>query len=182
MWLKQSNNGRFLHYIFGIFNSGAYGYIAFSQKLYGDAMLNWCWYLPMMAVGILLWRRKMDENSCIIKNRLSWRGRVVALLLCLTGILLYALLLRYAGGAMPVIDSATTVLSVAAMILTVRRCVEQWIMWIAVNLISVGMWAKVFVEQGNSIATLIWWMIMLITGVVFFIQWISDMKRREYLS
>ena len=172
----------FSRYFFGIFNSASYGYIAFSQKLYGDAMLNIFWYLPMMIVGIACWKKRMDETDCVIKNRLDRRGRLILLAACAAGIAVYALILRRLGGAQPLADSSTTVLSVAAMILTVKRCVEQWLLWIAVNAISVWMWLQVYLSNGNSIAILLWWLIMLVTGVIFFIRWTREMKREKKIN
>ena len=182
LYTLLAGKGKISCYFFGVFNSVTYGYIAYSQQLFGDAMLNWGWYAPMMIVGIFCWRKKRDEQNCIIKNRLSWQCRLDWLLWCIAGILFYAIVLFCLGGAQPLVDSTTTVLSVAAMILTVKRCVEQWLMWILVNLISVIMWIRVYQNGQEHIATLLWWVIMLITGVIFFIQWISEMKRAEKLN
>lgn len=177
LYTLLAGKGKISCYFFGVFNSVTYGYIAYSQKLFGDAMLNWGWYVPMMIVGIICWRRKRDEQNCVIKNHLSWQERLDWLLWCIAGILLYAIVLFCLGGSQPLVDSTTTVLSVSAMILTVKRCVEQWLMWILVNLISVIMWIRVYQTGQEHIATLLWWMIMLITGVIFFIQWIRDMRK-----
>jgi nicotinamide mononucleotide transporter len=62
----------------------------------------------------------------------------------------------------------------------VKRCMEQWLLWILVNGISVGMWLKVYLTGGNSIATLLWWLIMLITGVIFYIKWYQDVNKVEH--
>ncbi len=182
LYTLLAGKGKISCYFFGIFNSAVYGYLAYSQKLYGDAMLNWCWYLPMMVVGIFCWRKKRDAESCVIKNKLSWQERGDLLLLCTAGILFYAIILYFLNGSQPAVDSTTTVLSIAAMILTVKRCVEQWLMWCIVNAVSVVMWLRVFMTMENGIATLIWWCIMLITGIIFFFQWLSDMKRQEKLN
>jgi len=106
----------------------------------------------------------------------------VLLLSCIAGIVGYAVFLHYMQDAQPVVDSATTVLSVAAMILTVKRCVEQWLLWIAVNALSVWMWLRVYLADGNSIAILLWWLIMLITGIIFFIRWTMDLKSSQIIS
>lgn len=176
LYTMFAGKGKISCYFFGIFNSAAYGYIAFENRLFGDAMLNWCWYLPMMIAGIIFWSRKTDAGGNVIKNVLSCRGRLITAGLAVSGIVLYAWLLTKMGDPQPVVDSATTVLSVVAMVLTVKRCAEQWLMWIIVNTISVIMWLRVFYQHGNSIATLLWWIIMLISGIIFFIQWMKGMK------
>ena len=182
LYTMLAGKGKISCYFFGIFNSASYGYIAYTQKLYGDAMLNICWYLPMMLAGIVCWRRRMDGKECVIKSSLGFRGRAVLLLSCIAGIVGYAIFLHYMRDAQPVVDSATTVLSVAAMILTVKRCVEQWLLWIAVNALSVWMWLRVYLADGNSIAILLWWLIMLITGIIFFIRWTMDLKSSQIIS
>lgn len=176
LYTMFAGKGKISCYIFGIFNSASYGYIAYTYKLYGDAMLNIFCYLPMMFLGIACWKKQMDECDCVIKNRLDWRGRIVLVLCCAVAIVVYALILRRLGGSQAFVDSATTVFSVAAMILTVKRCIEQWLLWIAVNIISVLMWLRVYLEKGNSIAILLWWLIMLITGVIFFANWLREMR------
>lgn len=176
LYTLLAGKGKISCYFFGVFNSASYGYIAFEQKLYGDTLLNCCWYLPMMFAGIFFWRRQMDDEQCVIKNKLDLRGRIICAAVCAVSIMILAAGLFLAGGSQPVIDASTTVFSVAAMILTVKRCMEQWLLWILVNSISVGMWLRVYLNSGNSVATLLWWLIMLITGIIFYIRWQRDVS------
>ncbi len=172
-----AGKGKAVCYIFGIVNTILYGYIAKTYTLYGDMMLNWLIYLPMMFAGIILWKRKLDAAGSVIKTALSRGGRVILLLSVAAGIAGYAYILCRMGDRMPVIDAATTVLSVAAMIMTLKRCIEQWFLWTLVNGLSVCMWVRVYLAGGNSVATLLWWIIMLITGIIFFIQWYAAIKK-----
>jgi len=171
LYTLLAGKGKTSCYFFGIFNSAAYGYIAYSCKLYGDAMLNWFCYLPMMFAGMIFWRRKLDAENCVEKRLLTVSGRIITAAVSFCGIAGYAFVLKKLGGGQPWVDSCTTVLSVVAMVLTVKRCAEQWLMWILVNGISVVMWLRVYLNGGNSVATLLWWLIMFITGVIFFIRW-----------
>jgi nicotinamide mononucleotide transporter len=61
------------------------------------------------------------------------------------------------------------------MILTVRRMVEQWMMWIAVDAIEVFMWWKVWAESGNSVALLLMWLLFLVNGIYLRRMWLKDM-------
>lgn len=180
LYTMFAGKGKISCYFFGIFNTAVYGYIAFSQKIYGDMMLNWGIYLPMMFVGIVLWKRQLDGECSIIKIRLSLKWRGIVLLINIAAILLYAVVLQKAGAVQPLIDSTTTVLSVTAMVLTLKRCVEQWLLWTAVNILSVFMWFKVYLSTGGeSVSTLLWWIIMLISGIIFFIQWQRALPEKE---
>ena len=180
MYTMFAGKGKISCYIFGIFNTAAYGYIAYSQKIYGDMMLNWAIYLPMMFAGIILWKKRRDEQHTIIKTSLNWQMRIILLMLNIIAIAAYAVILKRLGARQPIVDSCTTILSVTAMFLTLKRCIEQWLLWTAVNLLSVIMWCRVyFTTGGESPATLLWWIIMLISGIIFYIQWNYGMVKRE---
>ena len=92
------------------------------------------------------------------------------------GIIVYAALLKFIGGRTPGLDSLTTVLSVAAMIMTVKRCAEQWFLWTVVNVASIIMWLKIFMAEGGAIASLLMWCIALANGIIFYFQWAKEVK------
>ena len=172
-----AGKGKAMCYVFGIINTVLYGYIAKSYTLYGDMMLNWLVYLPMMFAGIVLWKRKLDSGGSVVKTALSRLGRAALLASAAAGIAVYAYILHKMGDVQPVTDAATTVLSVAAMVMTLKRCIEQWVLWTLVNGLSVFMWFRVWFAGNNSIATLLWWIIMLVTGMIFFAQWYIAIRK-----
>lgn len=177
LYTMLAGKGKVSCYFFGIINTILYGYIARQNRIYGDMMLNWFIYLPMMFAGIYLWIYRLDTENTVIKEQLSLHGRILVVLFCTAAIAGYAVVLKKMNGAQPVIDAATTVLSVMAMVLTLKRCVEQWLLWTAVNLLSTVMWVRVWLASGgeSSVATLLWWLIMLVSGIIFFIQWCSQL-------
>ena len=72
-----------------------------------------------------------------------------------------------------VFDSLTNVLSVAAMMLTVRRAIEQWILWIVVNALEVYMWFRVWFEGGNNVSILLMWLLFLVNGIYLLRLWVK---------
>lgn len=171
-----AGKGKMSCYFFGVINTLLYGLISFKLKLYGEVMLNWGWYLPMMFAGFFCWKRKTGAQQIVRKTALTVKGRIIAALLSAAGIGAYAVILALMNGRSPVLDSTTTVLSVTAMILTVKRCIEQWLIWTAVNVISIIMWLRVYFDCGNSAASLLMWCIALANGIIFFITWFRDME------
>ena len=176
LYTMFAGKGKISCYCFGIFNTIAYGYIARTQTLYGDMILNWFIYLPMMFAGIVMWRHHRDGAGDVIKTGLTGTERLIWLLAIGAGTLVLGKILQLKGDTQPLLDAATTVLSVSAMILTLKRCIEQWLLWTLVNTLSVVMWLRVYLSSGNSIATLLWWSIMLVTGIIFFIRWHRELK------
>ena len=172
MYTLLAGKGKRSCYLFGIVNSFLYGLISMQNRIYGDMLLNWLYYLPMQFVGIWLWKKNYNEEKGeVSKKVLKLSERIIFLLLVLFAWGIAALLLERFNARVPWLDSATTVLSVAAMFLTVLRRFEQWICWTLVNGISIYIWYKVYETSGNSLATLLMWIIFLICGLVFGWQW-----------
>ncbi|MBR2357310.1 MAG: nicotinamide mononucleotide transporter, partial [Lentisphaeria bacterium] len=172
--------GKLSCYFFGIFNSFAYGLIAFNATLYGEVLLNWGWYFPMMFVGVFCWKRNLKSNvQEIIKRRLTWQHRVLTALIALGGTAGLGAILHKLGDQAPALDALTTVLSVIAMVLTVKRCVEQWAIWTLVNIASIYMWYKVYLTGSGSIAILLMWVLSLINGIIFYCLWQRELKNEQ---
>lgn len=172
-----AGKGKLSCYFFGIFNSFAYGLISFKATLYGEVLLNWGWYFPMMFVGLFCWKRNLKNDvQEIIKRSLSWQYRLLTASIALAGTAGLGAILYKAGDQAPVLDAFTTVLSVIAMVLTVKRCVEQWAIWTMVNVASIYMWYKVYLTGNGSIAILLMWVLSLINGIIFYCLWQRELK------
>lgn len=175
MYTLLAGKGKSSCYLFGVVNSFLYGLISMQSRIYGDMLLNWGYYLPMQFVGIYFWMKNYNPEKGEVRKRfLSWRAR---------GIFLFSILIVWCAVAWglglfnaraPWLDSATTVLSISAMILSVMRCFEQWVCWTLVNTISIFMWYQVYKESGNSMATLLMWGIFLLCGLYFAFCWYKD--------
>lgn len=171
MYTMLAGRGWVACYAFGLVNAPIYAYLSWRWDYYGDMMLN-LYYFVMMIPGLVCWRRnQMAEGSGeIVRTRLSGRERwvwTVAIVMATVG--LYVIL-RVIGGNRPLCDSLTNVLSVAAMVLTVKRCIEQWVMWLAVDAIEVFMWWH---TGSSSWSILAMWGLFLIDGTYSFWLWID---------
>ncbi len=176
LYTNIAGKGKRICYFFGVINSVCYAIISIDYRLYGEAMLYGGYYLPMMFVGFFIWNKKLNSDNIITKARLSGRERILWSIACILGIILYCLVLRFLNGRTPGLDSATNILSIAAMILTVKRCIEQWILWIIVNMISIIMWAMVWKESGDASGIVVMYIIFLISSFIFLFEWSRELK------
>ena len=152
--------GSIWNYLFGLVNVSMYAYISYQAALYGDAALNALYYLPMQFIGYYAWKKRGSQGSQVKARRLSAQGRVLLAELCVIGILAGVLLLRYYGGGQPFKDSTTTVLSITAQALMAMAFMEQWILWIITNVVSVVMWVVfVFQDVTHSEVMVIMWVV-----------------------
>jgi len=174
--------GRIFNYYLGIINVIGYAYIAYGYKLWGEVQLNLGYFLPMQFIGLYIWFKNKDPK---IKDKvkiefMSEEARMLWSGISAVAVLVYGLILKKMGDPLPYLDSASTVLSVIAMILMAWRYMEQWILWIIVDIVSVAIWWLVLVEKGNNdVAMLVMWGAYLINAIYGFIAWINMYRRQE---
>ncbi|GAA0325922.1 nicotinamide riboside transporter PnuC [Morganella psychrotolerans] len=160
IWLASLE--KTINYLFGLINVTLFAVIFFQIQLYANLLLQ-IFFFAANVYGWYAWSRRNDNAEAELKIR--WMSPLktgVTALVCLVAILVLARfidpvftrlaqgmvsILNMAGAelAMPVLppdafpfwDAAMTVLSVAAMILMTRKLVENWLLWVVINIISV---------------------------------------------
>ncbi|WP_057762473.1 nicotinamide riboside transporter PnuC [Cytobacillus praedii] len=176
--------GKVSNYYFGIIQTGTYAYIAYGYGLYGEVMLNALFYFPLQFVGIYLWKQhttdrkiKGEDIQINVLTKKGWIGTIVSFLAIF---ILYAFLLKKLGGNVVWIDSATTTLSVIAQILMLKRYTQQWLFWIAVNVLSIVLWLKALILQGgNDVSMLVMWSAFLINSIYGYYNWSKVYKKQK---
>lgn len=173
-----TGKGKRSSFIFGTINVLLYAYIALGAKYFGEVMLNLIYYFPMNFVGWFVWKKHMnDETGEVEKKSLSLRNGVFLYAGTAVLIFLYGLFLKHLNGNLPFVDSMSTVVSVVAQILSVGRLMEQWILWIVVDIVTVIMWGINFSKGGESIATLLMWSVYLLNAIFMYIRWNREVKK-----
>lgn len=170
-----AGKGKPVAFLFGMVNTLLYAHISYGAGFYGEVMLNALYYFPMQFYGFHVWRRNMNEATGEVrKRRMSAKGRVALVLGVVVATAAYGFVLGLMGGRLPYVDALTTVVSVFAMVVSIRMFSEQWIMWTVVNAVSVGMWAVAFAGGVESIATFAMWAIYLANGIVMYVKWARE--------
>jgi len=176
--------GRISNYWWGIVNVLFYAFVAYQWKLYGEVMLNMIYFLPMQFIGIYLWtrkgNRKEDNKDAVNVKFLSNKSRWVWFIVTIVGVITYRYILKFMGGNLTWVDSMSTVLSVIAMLLMAKLYMEQWVLWIIVDIVSIIMWFIVIFKQGsNDIGILIMWIAYTINAIYGFVNWIKLYKEND---
>ncbi len=178
MYTIFAGKGKISCYIFGLTGTMCYAFIAFQNQLYGNLFLYMLYYFPMQILGILKWKKHLKkEKQEIIKTKLKpvecWLFLTITFLISLAA----ALILKKTGGATPFMDAFTTVFSITGLILTIKRVIEQWYIWIIVNGLSVIMWIEAYFNGSNCLATVLMWVTYFVLAFYFLYTW-----RREILG
>lgn len=176
--------GRIFNYYLGIVNVLGYAWISYQYQLYGEVMLNVIYFLPMQFVGLWIWSRNKNtavKDSVIIKF-LSKSNRALWALASAMAAVVYGFILNEMGDPLPYLDSISTVLSIIAMILMAWRYMEQWVLWIVVDIVSVWMWYLTIDANGaRDIAMLVMWSAYLINAIYGFLMWIKMYDRQRMM-
>jgi len=175
--------GKILNFFFGIVQSGTYAYISFSYGLFGEAMLNGLFYFPFQFIGMYLWKKNKTQASTkgedVIVKRLNKKQWIQLFLIILVSSIIYSYVLHALGGKQVRIDSIAVVLSVAAQLLMVKRYVEQWVLWILVNVLSITLWAIILINSGdNDWSMLVMWSAFLLNSMYGYMNWVKISKKQ----
>ena len=177
MYTVIAGKGKISCYIFGLTGSGFYSYLALSNALYGNLALYIIYYIPMQILGIFKWKSHLKEKTNeIYKTKLDTKERIILSIVSVTLCLMGYLILIKLNDSHPVSDSIATMLSIVGMYLTVRRAIEQWIIWMIVNAISAFMWIKVTLSGSNTCSTVIMWSVYFVLAVYFYREWKKELN------
>ena len=114
-------------------------------RIYGDASLQ-VFFAIVALWGWFQWLRgHRADGSELHVSRLSTREMLLALLACAVAWPAVALfLIRFTNTDVPWFDGFATGLSLVGQFLLARKFIENWGVWLAVNVVSVGL----FVHKG----------------------------------
>lgn len=134
-------------WIAGIIMPAIYIFIYWNAGLYADFGIN-VYYLLAALYGWFLWKYG-NKNKCSeasngnelpiskIPKRLIFPSIMVFVL---TFILILYILISFTDSNVPYLDSFTTALSIVGMWMLARKFIEQWWVWIVVDLVSAGLY------------------------------------------
>ncbi len=147
LWLEYKAS---IHlWLVGIIMPALYIMVYYEAGLYADCGIN-VYYLLAALYGWWEWKRHIPDTDSLDSTppiqSFCHAPAFVARACRLTGItvLLFVgiawLLLRFTDSTVPWLDAFTTALSITAMWMLAKRYVEQWLVWIVVDVVSAGLY------------------------------------------
>ncbi|MCF8319448.1 MAG: nicotinamide riboside transporter PnuC [Sphingobacteriaceae bacterium] len=138
VYLAAKNN--IWNWPIAIVSVGIYIVIFLEAKLYADTGLQ-VYFLAMNIYGWWFWSRKPTDAPKVPVKRIS----KIEILLSLLGIAVFTALIGFflyhkTDAAFPFVDSFCTACSLVAQIFLARKVVENWLIWIFVDMIYVGVY------------------------------------------
>ncbi|WNN45678.1 nicotinamide riboside transporter PnuC [Winslowiella toletana] len=165
IWLASKE--KIINYLFGLINVSLFAVIFFQIQLYASLLLQ-LFFFAANIYGWYAWSRQNADHQAQLKIRwlslpkaIGWGVASVVAIALMTRFIdpVFAFLTRIAvemmqalgfsvampelqPDAFPFWDSCMMVLSIVAMILMTRKYVENWLLWVIINVISVSIFAR----------------------------------------
>ena len=168
--------------LLGALTAAGFGYLSYSQGLYGNAFVNWLFVIPMSLYGWWSWCQN-DKNSGVAEKRKIDMAKFNWVILGTATItaIVYLLILSLPEGVVlfkapiPIdsilLDAVTTTLPVAATLLLVNSYREQWYLWVPYNLLEVVLWLLVYTTNPTLLPILIMRIVFFVNSLIGTYEW-----------
>lgn len=159
----------------GIINTAIYTYLLWKWSLLGDMMINF-YYVVMSIYGWFHWTRKKDNVVQFTISRMnSYEKKVSVVIFVLTigfVVAVYSFFDKFTHWT-SYIDTLITGIFFVGMWLMARRKIENWILWIVGDIISIPM----YFVKGYSF-TSIQYLIFTIIAIFGYLEWKKTLQQK----
>lgn len=126
----------------GLLSVSVYLWVYLGARLYSEVLLQLIWVV-MLVLGWRRWRRNLDSHGHVRVAALAPQQIGLHLLIGLfSGLALGFFMHRYTNASLPWLDAMLTALSLVGQFWQNRRHIAAWWMWIAVDVVYIGMFVN----------------------------------------
>lgn len=155
-------------------NVALYFVVFFEAKLYADMGLQAVYF----ALSLYGWYEWLYGGENRTELRVSRTPRALGIRLAIIGVacaaVLGTLLARFTDAALPYVDSATTSTSLVAQWMMTRKILENWAVWVAVDVVYIAMFIfkRLYLTAGL-------YAVFLVLAVMGYVQWKRSLVARS---
>ena len=154
-------------------NVSLYFVVFLEAKLYADMGLQVVYF----ALSLYGWYEWLYGGENRTELHVSRATRPLGVRLLMIGVasaaLLGTVLARFTDAALPYLDSATTSTSLVAQWMMTRKILENWAVWVAVDIVYIGMFVfkRLYLTAGL-------YAVFLVLAVMGYVQWKRSLAER----
>ena len=147
------------------------GVTLFEARLYAESGLQAFFFVVNM-VGWYQWSRARDARQPVPVGWMTGSARIGwAAVTVLLSVSLGWAMHRFTDAALPFADSAVTGASIAAQLLLNNRRIENWVLWIGIDVVSVALYLNRELYFFTAL-----YVIFLFMSVIGLRQWVTSLK------
>lgn len=159
-----------------IINVGMYIVVFFRSKLYADTGLQVV-YVVLNFYGWYEWLYGGKNRTELPVSRTGARlGALLVIVGALAAMIIGTLLSRNTDAALPYMDAVTTSTSLVAQWMMTRKLLENWIVWVSVDVVYIGMYI-----YKDLYVTSVLYAVFLALSVMGYFQWKRSLENRMAL-
>ena len=147
-----------------------YIYICFSAQLYPETGLQ-VFYFIMAIIGYYMWNK---ENKEEIKEWSEIKHLLIILLGAILTFFMGFYFSTYTNSKMPIIDSFTTVFSIIATYMVIKKVLGNWLYWIVIDAVSVYL----YFNRDLHLTSLLF-IAYTIIAIFGYFSWMKKMKTND---
>lgn len=173
-----SANGNILTFLFGFIDVVIFSFILWESKNPSQFLLHVLYFAPMQVIGFLTWKKKgADVKTAVKAQRIGKASEWLKFISIFIGVFAAAFLVSYfvlqkSGASFTiskvVLDALVTTANIVAFSMGAFAYMEQWYLWMIVNLSSVVLWSMQLIQNpadGYAIIPLVKYSFYLINGI-----------------
>lgn len=169
-------------WIVGFLTSAAYVYVFYKSKFYADMSLQ-VYYLVISVYGFYYWlkggktveKQSQNDNKVPIKTTSLQLWAVLFVIFLVLFVVMGYVLEHYTDSPVPWWDAFTTAASIIATWMLARKLIEQWLIWIVVDLVSMGL----YIVKGLYPTSFLFF-VYTILAIVGYFQWLKSLKSQQF--
>ena len=122
-----------------IISVGIYIFIFFNSRLFADMGLQ-VYFMVMNFYGWYYWSKKPDTEEKSPVMRITRQETIYSIIAVVVFTVFLGSVLKYTPASYPYIDSFCAACSLVAQVFLARKVLENWLIWIFVDIIYVGVY------------------------------------------
>jgi nicotinamide mononucleotide transporter len=135
-------------------------------------------YFSLSCYGWYAWLYGGERHTPLVVRRATARHAMVLVPIAIgVSIVVGFALSRVEGASLPWLDAATTAVSFIAQWMMTRKLLENWVLWIIVDVVYVGM----FLSQGLVLTAALYGTYLVLATLGYF-SWRASLRAREALA
>ena len=150
---------------------GLYIYICYQAKLYAETGLQ-VFYFIMAIYGYFSWSK--NDGALMISEWSTNKHFIIILSATLITFLLGFIFSIYTDAKMPIVDSFTTVFSVFATFMVVKKILSNWLYFIVIDVISIHLYCSRDLHLTSFL-----FLIYTLIAVFGFLKWNRILQKHE---